>query len=335
MASLILLSSTGCEDSPLGPEPNVKVKVWALDGSSLVGHNIVLEIGQDVQKSIINTEGIAGLVVPDPLPLGKSVRLYIDAVNTASRIFHPSLLIQGLSDTLNIAAQIKAVMVPLHFNITFGPYNGQRIEVSATKALTEISPQLPFPSFYVHGKLIAGIPANLLPLRVGITGGMDIDREFFWAILQNFEGAIWPQSGGLFARVPFETLPTGQGLRIRIGFSSRNHFIPYFNFFSVNDEESILNIHGGEMDLTTLFVSNRQVAGLIKQRELMKMLAFGKTNLWRGIASFEEMGSTYITAHDVAYIRMMHLAYYLATKYEIPPTNIFLAASRGETVFGR
>lgn len=341
MASLILLSSSSCEKDPPLPEPNLEIKVWSLDGSSLSGHNAILQIGQDVQKSIIDAQGIAQLVVPNPLPRGQSVRLYIDAVNTASRTFHPSLLIEGLSDTLNITDQIKAVMVPLRFNITFGPYSGQSVEVSILDATT---PGQFTPAFY-DLYCIHGIPNYALPIEVGIStnGILPSDADAIWAAMQSFANYVWPpENGPLYKRVPFETpgLGINKGLRIEtaIGFPNwgggsitspikNNHpWIIYHNYGG-----NILLIAVPSTDPNNQKFQ-RLFPGHVHRMAIRTLGPFVFSIPWPSIVNLSREN---VTSHDVTYIRMMHLAYDLVIKNEIPVKNVFYAAARGEEMFGR
>ena len=335
---VMLTKCIRCQDTSTTLESNLKketfiqVHVWSLDGSSLINQNVVLRFGEKYQIVSLrdSSYGVVKLAIPYSY-LTKNILLYIDAEKDENRRFHPSLLVEGLISSHHI----KAVLVPLSFNISFGHYKGKSVEVSIRNAITPKISHLP--SFYRSSTRINGIPNDALPIKVGIctNGVLESDGEAVWTALQDFAYCVWPQ-GQLYKRVSFESLDSKEGLKISFNPSGSFTLTPYLVVQSLSGIDQIIHSYGGKIthiSFPSKFPDSdtyaRSFAGSIHWIA-MQTIGFGSLGNWPSVVSSFSFGR--VTVYDVAYIRMMQLAYDLAIKYQIPPRNIFYAAVEGEKI---
>jgi len=311
--------------------PIVRVKAWSLDETDVSGQRVTVEWGTKAAQAALvaaSPWGEAVFRLEAPIPESASVRISVDAENTSSRRYHPAVVEMAGGE---LPAEVKVGLMPLRFTIPFGCFAGQTVDVSAKEALTPVDE---YGAFYYTKPVIYGLSPEVLPMKVGINltdGATAEDADSVWAALQGLEKCIWPGGAGtLYQRVdPAELAdPNVKGLRIKFDFSL------YASFGGTAKPD----VSGGEITFgvapSTRPLELWYLARGHFQHEAIHALGFNHStgNYPSLMGSVEVTG---LTAYDVAYMRLMQLAYELKKTHGIPPENFFTAAARGEELFGR
>ena len=312
--------------------PIVRVKAWSLDETDVSGQRATVEWGGKATAAPVvamSPYGEAVLRLDSPVPESASVRIRVDAENAGARRYHPAVIeVKGGE----LPTEVKVGLMPLRFTIPFGCFAGQTVDVSARAVLT---PADEYGSFYYRDPKkpeIFGLSPEVLPMKVGIEltdGATAEDADSVWAALQGLEQCVWPGGAGtLYQRVDPAEL-TGNGLRVKFDFSL---------YASSGGPAGWPDVSGGRLTLAAAPSTRPQELWYLArghfQHEAIHALGFNhSTGEYPSLMGSVEV--TGLTAHDVAYIRLMQLAYELRKAHGIPAENFFTAAARGEELFGR
>jgi hypothetical protein len=310
--------------------PIVRVKAWSLDQTDVSGQRVTVEWGTKAAATALvaaSPWGEAVFRLEAPIPESASVRISVDAENTSSRRYHPAVIeVKGGE----LPTEIKVGLVPLRFTIPFGCFAGQTVDVSAEAALAvELGSdgigESRWGPFYRSEKSIFGTPSDAVPIPVAISSDFnEADATAIWAALQDLAGCIWP-GGNLYSRV--DSL-TGKGLKVAWN-PGGSYYQGGTVYLSITPSRTPL--------FADAFVETLQ-------HETIHSLGFYHLSACQ-TSSVMRSGwcdpdtrvpdPPRVTPADVAYIRLMQLAYELRKAHGIPPENFFTAAARGEELFGR
>lgn len=107
----------------------IRGQVWAADGSPTAGLRVTAFAGTWADSASTDAEG--RFVVPRPESLGgDSLRVVVDAAETAARVFHPSVASLG---RVEWDEEVRMVLLPRRWTIRAGTHAGQTVEISARR----------------------------------------------------------------------------------------------------------------------------------------------------------------------------------------------------------
>jgi len=118
--------------APAAHAQAIRGQVWAADGTPTAGLRVTAHVGAWSDTASTDAEGRFAVPLPDSL-VGDSVRVVVDAAETAARVFHPSVasLARGEWDE-----EVRMVLLPRRWTIRAGTHAGEIVEVSARRGFT-------------------------------------------------------------------------------------------------------------------------------------------------------------------------------------------------------
>lgn len=115
--------------APAADAQSIRGQVWAADGASAAGLRVRAYAGAWADSASTDAEG--RFVVPRPDSLGgDSVRVVVDAADSAARLFHPSVASLGRGEW---GDEVRMVLLPRRWTIRAGTHAGETMEVSASR----------------------------------------------------------------------------------------------------------------------------------------------------------------------------------------------------------
>jgi hypothetical protein len=287
-------------------------RVIPAGGGDVHGVRILARAGGVVDSASVDSVGRFALALPAGVA-GDSVDVWVDAADTAARVFAPARLRLSARAA---AREQEIVLVPLRWTIRAGRYAGREVDVRLARAFSASCATCT--GFYRRATALAdsgrtwlsGWPAERFPLRVAFDrewSGEAVtarDSAMFWREADDLEAAL---GADLFRPVPYaETAlredggpndvilvwidPEMGGIRGLGSSVSEGHEIGY-----------------GDLRLSRGALRDPDSAGLV-EHELMHTLGFGHTCAWTSVLAdvrrCPHLRSAVATEDDVAYAEL-------------------------------
>ncbi|HEY0153894.1 MAG TPA: hypothetical protein VGB92_17920 [Longimicrobium sp.] len=166
--------------APAADAQAIRGQVWAADGAATAGLRVTAHVGAWSDTASTDVAGRFAVPIPDSLG-GDSVRVVVDAAETAARVFHPSVasLARGEWDE-----EVRMVLLPRRWTIRAGTHAGEIVEVSARRGFTPTCRDCSSGFFRRGvpsrlGARVSTVPAwrpGSFPLRVAFDHGYSSER---------------------------------------------------------------------------------------------------------------------------------------------------------------
>jgi len=114
--------------APAAEAQAIRGQLWAADGSSTAGLRVTVSAGTWADSASTDAEG--RFEVPRPELGADSVRVMVDAAETAPRVFHPSVVSLERAEW---DEEVRMVLLPRRWEIRAGTHAGEIVEVSAIR----------------------------------------------------------------------------------------------------------------------------------------------------------------------------------------------------------
>jgi hypothetical protein len=310
----------------------VRGRVWSADGAPVAGLRVTLAGAARADTAATDSAGVFTL----PRPAGDSLRLTVDAADTAARVFHRAVVPLRRAE---LGAELRLVLVPRVWTVEGGRHAGSRVSVSAGRAFAPPCSACDDGGFFrqAYGGAPHRVPAwpgASFPLRVAFDHGYSVgaitarDSAAFWREVAELESDAGMD---IFRPVPSsEAEPEGNGPTdvVLVWVEAEMRSLGFGSvIYDARGEISLgsVRLRGSES------FTRHDTPGLIAH-ELLHTLGLGHTCAWRSLMAdanrCPDRRAPSLTAEDAAYLQLhLRLA---ALQRRVGARWALDAAARGE-----